>query len=241
MFPKIATSRLFNNSKFIIFFQWHSRIIALVSVVFLFHLATLLRYPAPSCDGVVLYAFQRTLHTINHKWNSMALPSGATFFLPHGRIYWLILSTSLTILGKTLFAARLISLLGLIGLVVATYAVGHICVSKRVGMWSAVLTSFAWLTFYSGHLARPDVVSGYKYNPNRLGLYNYKVSATMGFFILGCLVILQMDIHANSLHFVAPITLLATFHTLHHRSWKSLILFWSGILLGIVIYVPIHL
>ena len=241
MFPKIATSRLFNNSKFIIFFQWHSRIIALVSVVFLFHLATLLRYPAPSCDES-FYMRSSALYTQSIINGTQWPPSGATFFLPHGRIYWLILSTSLTILGKTLFAARLISLLGLIGLVVATYAVGHICVSKRVGMWSAVLTSFAWLTFYSGHLARPDVVSAATNTTLiALGFITIRSRQPWAFFILGCLVILQMDIHANSLHFVAPITLLATFHTLHHRSWKSLILFWSGILLGIVIYSSIHL
>ena len=123
-----------------------------------FHFLTLLDYPAPTCDDAfygrtaIKYYDAVTTGTI---WP----PLDAHFYLFHGRWYWMILGVVFSILGNTLIAARIVSFFGLVLLVFATFLIGNLYVNRKTGLWAALLVGTAWLTTYSGHLARPDILA----------------------------------------------------------------------------------
>ena len=170
-----------------------------------FHFLTLLEYPAPTCDeafyGRTAIKYYDAV-TTGTTWP----PLDAYFYLFHGRWYWMILGVVLSIFGNTLIAARIVSLFGLALLVVATFLVGDLYVNRKTGLWAALLVGTAWLTTYSGHLARPDILAVAIGTMSVVWVkYTLDNPHWRRFFILGLLLILQLDFHVINIHLILPI------------------------------------
>ena len=88
--------------------------------LFTFQAATLLDYPAPTCDEAfysrTALRYVRTLGA-DAAWP----PIGVSFFMPHGRAHWLILGSALQLFGTSLVSARSVSLVGWLLFTIATY------------------------------------------------------------------------------------------------------------------------
>ncbi len=173
-----------------------------------FHFLTLLEYPAPTCDeafyGRTAIKYYDAV-TTGTTWP----PLDAHFYLFHGRWYWMILGVVFSIFGNTLIAARIVSLFGLALLVVATFLVGDLYVNRKTGLWAALLVGTAWLTTYSGHLARPDILAVAIGTMSVVWVkYTLDNPHWWRFFILGLLLILQLDFHVINIHLILPIFLM---------------------------------
>jgi hypothetical protein len=214
---------------------------ALAVSVFVFHLATLLDYPAPSCDET-FYSRTALRYTQALATGETWPPRGALFFAPHGRSYWLLLSSAFALLGQSLFTARLVSLLGLAALAAATYLVGRLYVSRPVGLWAASLISLAWLSLYAGHFARPDILAAAA-NTATLGLLHLATARRRGslYLALGLAASLQMDLHLNLLHFLLPTILVALFQIYRNRAWPHFVALSLGLVIGGGIFAAVHL
>ena len=173
-----------------------------------FHFLTLLEYPAPTCDEAFYGRTASKYYDAAMTGNSWP-PLDAYFYLFHGRWYWMLLGVAFSILGTTLFAARMVSLFGLVLLIVATFLIGKLYADRKTGLWAALLVGTAWLTAYSGHLARPDIIAvaigaisvvWVKYTLERPHWWR--------FLTLGMLLIFQLDVHAINVHLILPILLI---------------------------------
>ncbi len=176
--------------------------------LFGFHFLTLLEYPAPTCDeafyGRTAIKYYDAI-TTGHTWP----PLDAYFYLFHGRWYWMILGVVFSILGNTLIAARIVSLFGLVLLVFATFLIGNLYANRKTGLWAALLVGTAWLTTYSGHLARPDILAVAIGTMSVVWVkYMLDNPRWRRFFCLGMLLILQLDFHVINIHLILPILLM---------------------------------
>lgn len=216
-------------------------VIGLLIIIFCFHFATLLNYPKPGCDES-FYGRTALLYTQAIQDGEAWPPPGVLFFVPHGRSYWLILSGAFALLGQTLFAARLVSLAGLIALTAATYAVGALYVSRKTGAWSAILVSLTWLSLFAGHYARPDILAGAAVTATiallQLTLTRQK---TWLYIAFGLAVALQLDVHLNLVHFVLPILAVVAARFYQQRAFRPALWVGLGLTVGAVIVGIIHL
>lgn len=209
----------------------------------MFQLLTLVNYPPPACDEAF---YARTAlgftHTLADKEIWPYINLNALSFLPHGRAYWVMLSAAFAVLGQTLFAARVVSVVGWAGLVAATYFVGRVYVSDRVGRWSAALVGVSWLSLFTSHLARPDLVAAAS-TTAAVGLLQVAVTERKAWLygLLGLVITLQLDLHMNSLHFIPPLAALAALQIYRDRSGRQLAAFAAGLVGGFAIVGWIHL
>ena len=185
----------------------------------LFHYISLLDYPVPTCDEAfygrsALKFWDATV--AGKRWPA----ADASFFLFHGRGYWLILGIAFSLLGTTLFAARMVSLVGWIVLVWATFLIGKLYVNRNVGLWSAGLVAVAWLALYSGHLARPDMLAA-AVGAVSVAWAKYALDNRRWwhFFILGLLLLAQMEIHPLPVHLGLPILLMVSICSFRKKLW----------------------
>ena len=196
--------------------------------------ATLTRYPPPTCDEA-FYGRSASLYVQSFLSQDAWSPSEALFFMPHGRLYWALLWGALTLFGQSLYAARLVSLLGWVTLVVATYLVGKKSVGEQVALWSAGLTGMAWLSLFTGHLARPDVLAAASGmvviwllfrtldRPSKWLLY-----------VLGFMIVAQLDLHMNMAHFFIPVVTAAAYWLVQGKRFFFLLWLSGGIITGAV-------
>ena len=173
-----------------------------------FHFLTLLEYPAPMCDeafyGRTAIKYYDAVMT-GTTWT----PLDAHFYFFHGRLYWMILGVVFSILGTTLIAARIVSLIGLVLLVVSTFLIGNLYANRKTGLWAALLMGTAWLTVYSGHLARPDILAVAIGTISVVWVkYTFNNPNWWRFFSLGLLLVLQLDFHVINIHLILPILLM---------------------------------
>ena len=194
------------------------------------HYISLLDYPTPSCDESfygrsALKFFDAVV--AGKRWPA----ADASFFLFHGRGYWLALGIAFSLLGTTLFAARLVSLVGLIVLVFATFLIGKLYVNKRVGIWSAVMVTAAWLSLHSGHLARPDMLAAAVGAVSVVWVkHALQYPRWWRFLLLGMLFVLQLEIHPLPVHLVLPIFLIVATYSLRNKLWIPLCVTVLGML-----------
>ena len=186
-----------------------------------FHFLTLLEYPAPTCDeafyGRTAIKYYDAV-TTGHIWP----PLDAYFYLFHGRWYWMILGVVFSILGNTLIAARIVSLFGLVLLVFATFLIGNLYVNRKTGLWAALLMGTAWLTTYSGHLARPDILAVAIGTMSVVWVkYMLDNPRWWRFFCLGMLLILQLDFHVINIHLILPILLMIVWQPRNDDAQKN--------------------
>ena len=186
-----------------------------------FHFLTLLEYPAPTCDeafyGRTAIKYYDAV-TTGHTWP----PLDAYFYLFHGRWYWMILGVVFSILGNTLIAARIVSLFGLVLLVFATFLIGNLYVNRKTGLWAALLMGTAWLTTYSGHLARPDILAVAIGTMSVVWVkYMLDNPRWWRFFCLGMLLILQLDFHVINIHLILPILLMIVWQPRNDDAQKN--------------------
>ncbi|MEE3255007.1 MAG: hypothetical protein VX199_04840, partial [Chloroflexota bacterium] len=195
-----------------------------------FHFLTLLEYPAPTCDetfyGRTAIKYYDAV-TTGTTWPAL----DAYFYLFHGRWYWMILGVVFSILGNTLIAARIVSLFGLVLLVFATFLIGNLYVNRKTGLWAALLVGTAWLTAYSGHLARPDILAVAIGTLSVVWVkYVLDNPHWWRFFSLGLLLILQLDFHVINIHLILPVLLMIVWQTRNDDAQKN---WWTD--LGITI------
>ncbi len=188
----------------------------------LFHYISLLDYPVPSCDES--FYGRSALKFIDATVAGKRWPAAdASFFLFHGRGYWLLLGIAFSLLGTTLFAARMVSLVGLLVLVLATFLIGKLYVNRNVGLWSAGLVGTAWLSLYSGHLARPDMLAAAVGAVSVVWVeHALKNPRWWRFLLLGTLLVLQLEIHPLPVHLVLPILIIITAYGFRNKFWTPL-------------------
>ena len=196
----------------------------------LLHYISLLEYPTPSCDEAfygrsALKFFDAAV--AGKRWPA----ADASFFLFHGRGYWLVLGIAFSFLGTTLFAARMVSLVGLIVLVLATFLIGKLYVNRSVGIWSAVLVTAAWLSLHSGHLARPDMLAAAVGAVSVVWVKRALENPRLWrFLLLGMLLVLQLEIHPLPVHLGLPILLMVAAYSFRNKSWIPLCATMLGML-----------
>ena len=203
----------------------------------LFHYISLLDYPVPSCDEA--FYGRSALKYLDAAVTGNSWPAAdAFFFLFHGRVYWLVLGIAFSLLGTTLFAARIVSLVGLIILVVATFFVGKMYVNRKVGLWSAGLVPVAWLSVYSGHIARPDMLAA-AVGAVSVAWAKYALDSRrwFNFLLLGFLLLAQTEIHPLPMHLVLPILLMITAYVFRNKLWIPLGVTVLGMLIAGVIVI----
>ena len=188
----------------------------------LFHYISLLDYPVPSCDEA--FYGRSALKFVDASVDGERWPAtDMSFFLFHGRGYWLALSTAFSLLGTTLFAARMVSLIGLILLVVSTFFVGKLYVNRNVGLWSSGLVGAAWLSMHSGHLARPDMLAA-AVGAASVAWAKYALDSRRWwyFLFLGVLLLVQIEIHPLPVHLWLPILLMVAGYSFRKKLWSPL-------------------
>ena len=202
--------------------------VTFVSIMF-FHYVSLVDYPMPSCDEN--FYGRSALKFFDAVFSGERWPAAnSAFFLFHGRGYWLLLGIAFSLLGPTLFAARIVSLLGLLLFIIATFFVGKLYVNRTVGLWSSLLVSVAWLSMHSGHLARPDVLSSAVGTASvALAKYVTNNHHWRNFLLLGVVLSAQIEIHPLSIHLVLPILLMTTVFVFRKRLWIQMLATILGI------------
>jgi len=190
--------------------------------ILLFHYISLLDYPVPSCDEAFYGRTASKFYDaaiVGQRWP----PADALVYMFHGRGYWLLLGIAFSLLGTTLFAARMVSFVGLMVLVLATFLVGKMYVNRNVGLWSAGLVGAAWLSLYSGHLARPDMLAAAVGAISVVWVkYVSENPRWWRFLFLGMLLLLQLEIHPLPVHLVLPILLMVTGYVFRNKLWNPL-------------------
>lgn len=204
------------------------------------NLLTLTGYPPATCDEAFYMrsALRFTRALASGQWWPRAR---ALFYLPHGRLYWLALGGAADLLGETLFAGRLVSLLGWALLVAATYLVGGAYADRRAGLWAALLVATAPIAFYTGRLARPDIVAAAA-SVALVGLLPAMRRQRRGwlFLLFGLGGMLTLDLHLNLLHIVWPVFLILGLTFLSRRRFAALLWLAAGALLGAAVIVVLH-
>ena len=170
-----------------------------------FHYITLLEYPIPTCDesfygmsAIKYYSSVTNLGT----WTGLS----ESFYMFHGRLYWFLIGFLFSLVDVSLFAARLLSFVGLILLMLATFLIGCSFDKFKTGLWSSLLLGVSYLVMYSSHLVRPDILAA------AIGAllvwwmkYTLDNPHWIRFLILGIFLILQLEIHVINLHLILPI------------------------------------
>ncbi len=132
------------------------------------------------------------------------------FFLPHGRLYWLILGSLGLLLGPSIAVSRFVSLLAILLLTLGTRQLALRYSDEWVANWSAILVITAWSVLHAGHLGRPDIVAAASvvWSAVLIVTASRKRSRLM-LLLSGFALIMQLDLHLNALHFVLPLLILA--------------------------------
>jgi 4-amino-4-deoxy-L-arabinose transferase-like glycosyltransferase len=206
------------------------------------NLWTLERYPPVTCDETIYMRTAERYERALSGGESWPQGTGVVFWLPHGRAYWLALNGAFALLGETLYAARLVSLVGWGGAVAATYVLGRQAVSRRAGLWSAGLVGLAWVALHTGHRARPDMLAA-AVGTVTFGLVILARQRDKGwlYLVLGLAATLQLDFHFNLVHFTWPIALLITICLVRERAFGKLGWFVLGLVVGGLFVVWLHL
>ncbi len=206
-----------------------------------FNLWSLERYPPVTCDeAFYMRSAGRFVEAAasGQRWPAL----GVMFYLPHGRLYWLALGGLGALLGETLFVARLVSLLAWALLIAATYAVGRLYGSQRIGLWAAALAAATWLSLHTGHRVRPDMlaaaagVASVALMALTLPRRQAALYAAFGFAL-----VFQLDIHLNLLHLAWPMAAWTVFRCVRQRAFGHLAVFGGGLALGAVLVAWLHL
>jgi hypothetical protein len=203
-------------------------------------LATAGRYPQVTCDEA-FYARSALayVHAVaqGHWWPA----EGVMFYLPHGRTYWLMLGSALAAFGQTIVAARVVSIVGWAGLIAATYAIGAVYASRKVGVWSAALTAVAWLALHAGHRARPDILAA---AGAAVLVALARPIARRGRWLellaLGAALVLILDLHPIALYVTLPLAALAAGWLIRGRHYGALAALIAGLILGGVALLALH-
>lgn len=198
------------------------------------------RYPQATCDEAFYArsALEYVRAAAEGRWWPV---QGVMFYLPHGRTYWLMLGAVLTAFGQSLVVARIVSIFGWVGLIAATYAIGAAYSSRKVGLWSAALTSVAWLALHAGHRARPDILAAAGAAALvALARPLARRGRPLEALVLGAALILALDLHPIALYITAPLALLTAWWLIRERAWRALAALIGGLILGAVGLAALH-
>jgi 4-amino-4-deoxy-L-arabinose transferase-like glycosyltransferase len=197
-------------------------------------------YPPATCDEAFYAqgAIRYTSALTNGRWWPQA---GIFFYLPHGRTYWALLGSMLAIFGQRLVAGRLLSLAGYAAVVAATYYVGKRFISQETGLWAAGLVAVAWVSFYAGHVARPDILAGAA-SIASIGLAHLARERKQGWitFVFGLLSTLQLDIHPLGIYLIIPLIVIMVVWLVWDGAIRHIAYLLGGIVVGTICIMLLH-
>jgi len=196
------------------------------------NLLTLQTYPTPHCDEA-FYA-RTSLRFVSNLVQPDGWPgqAGAMFHLPYGRVYWFILGLFINIFGDALFAARLVSLLGVLASSLLTYQLAlQFNASRQAAVWSAVLVSTCWIALFISHRVRPNswaaaasmlslALTASLTTPTHRRWYWYALA--------GMLVFLPLEFHPTGMYVTLAAAMIAVMHWVGRRQWVSVGLLITG-------------
>lgn len=220
--------------------------ILLFSVAGIFHLWSLLRYPAVFVDEAWFGARAWNFITTGQAFSS--LDSGVFDRFTGYFTYFPWLPVFLQSLAMRLFpqpeiiAIRLVSwLFGMI-LLGLVYLIGRRLGGQKLGLLSAAMCAYSWPFLYSAHLGRYDIiVSAFGFAAIAIYLYQPPQKTFWPSLLAGLLALLAFEIHANGMVY-APVLLLLFFSELRGKTLRSHA-FWgfiSGAGLGGLFYLERH-
>lgn len=205
---------------------------------------TLTAYPPPTCDETGYSSAALALYTPGSEWPDI-FPEGlprrdvASYFARLVSIYNLLFGLVLKLFGPRLVVARLFAVAGWGLASFIVYRLGSMIYEKRYSVLAALLFATATKSMMTAHTARPEIwVSA----AVLLALWaaalllNQKSSSWHLALLTGLAAALPTDIHLNGAFFSGAVTLSLTVLLVQQRRWRSIVLFYSGVLLGFVIW-----
>jgi MFS family permease len=211
------------------------------------HVATLVQYPAATCDEAGYAASAFSLATAGKPaWPFY--PESDQYgrdinIVHHGRSYLLGLGLLLVGLGNSLFVTRLYSLVGGLAAVALTYVVGRKLYNWRVGGLAAIVFATSFRFLLTTHFGRPEtwaaaaiLVAAYSL------LRSFESSRPHTWLLItGFLAAWTLDFHFNALAFVTGIMGLVLWrYGWQKRQWQPIVLFSSGLTAGLIIWIAVH-
>lgn len=208
------------------------------------HLVSLTHYPVPTCDegqyGSTAYQFMRHgnfgMPIINGLYG---LDESVSLF---GRFYLAALAGIFSLVGTGLFQARLLSLLGVVAAVLATYSTGRRLFDRRTGLMAAVLVALSWDVFARGFVVRPEIWLAAS-EVAVLGFF-WRVRESPTFtraLLFGFVAALPMNIHPNGVLFLFGFGILALLSFgLRDRQPAMLVAAGVGAVAGGVLWLALH-
>ena len=219
-----------------------------IAVVVLAHLASLDKYPPPSCDEAI-YASNSDAWLNQGVFGMTILTAGDPFgrdqnMVHMGRSYAVGQALLFRLLGLDWKIARLYSFLGWSAAVFLTYVVGMRTFGKWVGLAASVAFGTSIKAFLSSHTARPEMwtttfllVALFSYilmldNPR-----NFPVA-----LFAGIMAVVPLDFHGNGLWFlIAYCTVALAQVGVARRDFISLAGYACGVLVAGAILIMVHL
>lgn len=211
------------------------------------HLATLQTYPLPGCDETAYADSAYSLVTRGRpSWSAFPEPDrfGRHINVVHqGRTYLLGLGTMLLALGRTLFVARLHSLIGGLLAVGLTFVVGRKLYGARVGALAALVFATSFKLFLTAHTGRPESWATAAILASFYLILHADTARPSALFMtgVGLVVALTLDVHFNALAFVAAWVVLVLWRLgWRERDARSVLCFSIGLGLGGLLWVAVH-
>ncbi len=211
-----------------------------------FHLALLMRTPAPFVDeGWYASRAWGLLHT-GYSFGSVDLGvlenyPGYEYYFPY--LASVIHAPFLAMAGPTLLAVRLASLTFGILLLVAIYSIARSLYGRGVGLLSVLVISAIHSFLLAAHLGRHDVVVA-AMGFGAIALFYLANKERFGWLTLlaGLLAALSVDVHPNGLLYVIVLGLLCLIEQgrRFYRSGRLWALI-AGSAIGLAFYVTIHI
>lgn len=202
----------------------------------------------PSCDEVYYSSTAYTLLTTGQFGFPLVnnLVGIGESYIPLGRLLVLGQAVFQFLLGPTILAARLYSLLGLMLLLIVAY---HLSVllfpvgSQLAAGWTALLIAVDWSIFTQTRSGRPDIWStAVIYSVLYLILSINENTPIWRLVFTGFLAVAQLDIHLIGINFVLPFLTLAIYQThFSHKLRSALVPLALGGLVGGAYYLVAHL
>ncbi len=204
----------------------------------LWHLWGLFRYPSVSCDETF---YLETAVQYLRSFGASTWPQQAnSFFIPHGRLYWVALGLPALAFGPSLAIGRLVSWLSILLLVLGTRRLALLYSDHWLANWSAVCVGTSWAVLHAGHVGRPDIVGAAALV--WVSAWLVQSARTLHpryLFLTGIALILQLDIHLNSLHFVMPLLLLFWWE-MPREHWRRASWLIGGAVVGGIALIGLH-
>ncbi len=208
------------------------------------NLLTLTAYPPITCDEVS-YSSPAAQFLLNGKWGTQTdagrdgLSENAVAL---GRLYLGSIALSFWLLGRSAFAARLVTVVAWALGIWGVFLLGRRFYTPAVGWLSAALMAASWVPLLQGHVARPDMTLASAVVWVTLLLwFSLEAPSVLKLGSLGLAAGLLLEIHLNGIHFIAAASLIFGAYALRQRwPWRWWAAFGLGMAAAGLIWLTLH-